>query len=456
MSTQRKRTIYAAQINNAQSIKPDETLVNALLKRVARDVTKSGNNPGTPYYKLVAIKLGNDPVFVKMRMKKKKQRTDGDGDTETNDEVDDARPKGTTLNGSDEFLCTTYDRNAATLYSGMMVKLAMTTDLYQDRFTYQAGSVIVDRNSNVLCDAGYIENIKDTKLAEIPTLDNMSREDFEEGLDEKFMNRPFILPVSAENPTFANVEIQISDDDTGCFFTTKKDSPDQYVGVNTQIGDKTANMFRVVYTPSETDEENGANKTLITLAYMPESWDCFGCGNVETWQKVAKMFLFGAKEWFLYGYSNLLKLESLLANKSHDDEDMFCYSTGFVTRMGVNLPATVKNIGVPLSLDFVDNHFGEDSNYDNDREFESHVLNSGWKINVRRDKPYIVNFTDLSRDQTASFIKEVKKNGSNPQFYGIFEDQKVYEMAADSPENLEEQINDASLVPDMVFVLNKM
>ena len=456
MSIQRKRTIYAAQINNAQSIKPDETLVNALLKRVIRDTTKSGNNPGTPYYKLVAVKLGNDPLFIKMRIKKKKQKTDGDGNViDTVDEVDETRPKGTTINGADEFLCTTYDKNASTLSSGMMVKLAMTTDLYQDRFTFQAGSVIVERNSNILCDAGYKNNVQGTKLAVIPTIDNVSRDDFEEDMDEKWMNRQFILPISAENPTFANVEVQIPDDAAGCFFTTKKDDPVQYVGVNTQIGDKTSNMFRVVYTPSETDQENGANKTLITLSYPAEVWDCFGCGNVDTWEKVAKMFIFGAKEFYCYGYSNLLKLESLLANKSHDD-DGFDYSTGFVTRMDVNLPATVKSIGVPLSLDFIDNHYGEDSNYDNDKEFESHVLNTGWKINLRRGKPYIVNFTDLSCDQTSSFIKEIKKNGSTPQFYGIFSDEKAYEYAADSPVEYEEKIVKSGLVPDMVFVIHKM
>lgn len=455
---QRKRTIYQAQINNAQSIKADETLVSVLLKRVTRDVTKSGNNPGTPYYKLVAIKLGNDPVFVKMRVKKKKQKTDENGDSvDTSEETeDDGQPKGTTLNGADEFLVTTYDRNASTLTGGMMVKLALTTDIYQDRFTYQAGSVIVERSSNILCDSGYIDNVKGTKLAVIPTVDNMSRDDFEEGTDEKYMNRVFVLPVSPENPTFSNVEIQIDDDATGIFFTKKKDDPEQYVGINTQLGDKTANMFRVVYTPSEEDQANGANKTLITFAYMPEAWQCFGCANVDLWAKVAKVLIFNAVEWYVYGYSNLLKLESLLANKSHDDNDDFDYSTGFVTRMNVNLPATVKKVGVPLSHGFIEDHFGSESNYQNDHEYETHPINSGWKVNARRDKPYCINFTDLSRDQTESFIKEIKKNSSNVQFYGLFEDNRAYEFVSNSPEEYEEKIVETGLVPDMVFAVNRM
>ena len=460
MSFQRKRTIYQAQINNAQSIKPDETLVSVLLKRVTRDVTKSGNNPGTPYYKLVAVKLGNDPVFIKMRVKKsKKQKTDDESDN--NDMVDSSeegaeeKPKGTTLNGADEFLVTTYDRNASTLSSGMMVKLALTTDVYQERFTYQAGSVIVERNSNILCDAGYKTNVQGTKLAVIPTVENLSRDDFPEDMDEKFMNRIFVLPVSVENPTFANVEIQIDDDATGCFFTKKKDDPGQYVGVNTQIGDKTANMFRVVYTPSEEDQANGANKTLISFAYMPEVWDCFGCANVDRWEKVAKQFIFNSVGWYVYGYSNLLKLEGLLANKSHDDADDFDYSTGFVTRMGVDLPGTVKRIGVALSHGFIEDHYGSDSDYQNDEEFETHPINSGWKVNVRRDKPYCINFTDLSRDQTESFIKEIKKNNSEVKFFGIFSDNKAYEFSADSPEAYEEKLIEAGLVPDMVFAVNK-
>lgn len=454
---QHKRTIYQAQINNAQSIRPDETLVNVLLKNVKSDVTKNGNNPGTTYYKLLVVKLGNEPVFIKMKTKKKKQKT-GDNDTEVQEEVEEEveevnKPKGTTIDSNEEFMVTTYDANASTLSSGMMVQLAMTTDFYKDRFTFQAGSVIVDNNLNILCDKEYKDNIIGTKIAEIPTINNMSRDDFNYEMDEKYMNRVFILPLSVDNPLFPNVEIQIADDEKGRFFTKKKDKPtQQFIGVNTIIGDKTVNMFRVVYT-SPDDE---SHRTMMTLAYMPEVWDCFGCMNVEKWDKVAKLFIFNAVEWYVYGYSNLVKLESLIANKKNNGTDSdFDQSTGFVTRMNVNLTDTVKKIGIPLSLSFIEDHFGSDSDYQNDVEYETHPLNSGWKVNVRRDKPYTINFTDLSKDQTESFIKEVVKINSAVQFYGIFSDQKAYEFATKSQEDYEAQIRNVGLVPDMVFAINK-
>lgn len=470
----RTRTIYKTQINNSVSIGADQTLIPVLIKNITRDVTKTGNNPGTPYYKIVAVCMSKEPTFIKMRAKKKdtkKQKVDDDTEDLVKDEemedggAEEPKPKGTTVSSGDEFLVTTYDRTAATLTSGIMVKLALTTDLYEERFTFMAGKVMVDRNSNILCDKNYDALVLESKLSDIPTVNNVSEDDFPVGTDEKYMNRTFVLPLSVENSKFANVEIQIGDDETGRFFGKIKDDPGQYVGLNTQSGDKTTNMFKVAYTP----KEDGMPKTMMTFAYalkwtegnkptLVNPWDCFGCANVDLWQKVAPRFIFNAKEWYVYGYSNLRKLEGILAVKDEEADDVedgeqWEYSTGFITRMAVNIKATVETVGIPLSLSFIEQHYGGDSSYANDHEYDSHPLNvAGWKVNVKRNKAFVINFTDLSSDETEKFLKDVVKNKSDVKFYGIFADDRPYEFVGD---DREEQIAAAGLVPDMVFAINE-
>ena len=440
-----KRTIYQAQINNSMSIGNDQTLVPVLVNRISQGETKKGNNPGTPYYRLNVICMMKEPTFIKMREKRKKQKG---GDEEVTEEVvDPDAPKGTTICGGDEMLVTTYDVAAATLEGGLMVKLAMTTDWYQERFTFQAGKVLVDsKGSEILCDKVYNDLIVDTAISEIPTTGNVTREQFREGMEEKHMNRTFVLPLSVENTKFANVEIQIGDDEVGRFFTKKKKDPNQYVGVNTLLGDTTVNMFKTVYTP----KEEGLPKIMMSLAYMPEIWDCFGCANVDLWAKVAPRFIFNAVGWYVYGYSNILRLEAIVGDS---DDDSFDYSTGFVTRMNVDLKATVSDIGISLSHGYIEDHYGADSEYENDHEYERHPLNSGYKVSLKRKKPCIVNFTDLSADQTESFIKEMKKNGAPVKFYGIFAEDKAYELPDNDPAAREDAIIEAGLVPDMVFAV---
>jgi hypothetical protein len=450
-----KRTIYQAQINNSLSISNDETIIPVLIKNVIQDATKTGNKPGTPYYKLICVCMVKEPTFVKKQVKKAKTDV---VDDEVVDDVVDGSPdtKGTVVNGGDEFMVTTYDRAAATISSGLLVKLAMSTDWYQDRYTFRAGKVLVDKSSNILCDKVYDAVVRDTRLSEIPTVENVNRDDFREGLDEKLMNRVFVLPLSGDNSKFANVEIQIEDDATGRFFSKKKeDLLGQYVGVNSIMGDKSSNMFKIVYT----QKDEGVSKVMMTIAYMPEVWDCFGCGSVDLWSKVAHRFIFNAVEWYVYGYSNLLRLEGIVGDGDDDGDDgdgeTFEYSTGFVTRMNVNLKETIKRIGIPLSVGFIEKSFGEQSGYQNDHEYEIHPLNGPWKVNVRRDKPYVINFTDLSVDQVETFFKEITKNGSKVQFYGIFAEHAPYEMAYGDSSSREEAIIKDKLVPDMVFAINK-
>lgn len=465
----RTRTIYADQINNSRSIRADETLVPALIKSITSDKTKTGNNPGTVYYRLKVVCMNKEPTFVRFKVKKKKN---GGGETEakrqrTDDEdsggEEDQKPKGTVVNGGDEFSVTTYDKAAGTLDSGILANLAMTTDWYDNRYTFSAGSVIIDNKmSNALCDRVYNDMVVNTKLAEIPTTENMSEEDFPSETDEKYMSRSFIVPLSVDNSKFANVEIQLDEDDSGRFFCKQKDSDEQLVGVNMVVGDKTANMFKVVYSPKDEDEP----KIMMSLAYVPETWKCFGITDLDIWQKVGHRFVFNAMEWYAYGYTQLTRLNGIIANKDGgtggDDDEPFLFSTGFVTKMAVNLKNTIRRVGVPLSIEYVTENFGEDSDYDREHEVEGHPINGGYRISIKRNKPFITNITELSTIQVESFFKDynkcVKEKGPdkfNVEFYGVFQSDDVYEFAADDNEAREAFIVEKGFKPVALFAINK-
>lgn len=466
----RTRTIYTDQINNSRSIRADETIVPALIKGISSDKTKTGNNPGTVYYRLKVVCMNKEPTFVRFKVKKKKGDVDGDGDakrqrTDGDGEDDgdgEATPKGTVVNGGDEFSVTTYDKAAGTLDSGTLANLAMTTDWYNERFTFSAGSVIVDNKmSNALCDKVYNDMVINTKMAEIPTAANMSEADFPEETDEKWMSRSFIVPLSVDNSKFANVEIQVDEEDTGRFFCKVKDSDAQLVGVNMVVGDKTANMFKVVYSPKDEDEP----KIMMSLAYVPETWRCFGITDLDVWQKVGHRFMFNAAEWYAYGYTQLTRLNGIIANKNPDggdDEDPFEYSTGFVTKMATNLKATIQRVGVPLSVEYIMENYGEDSDYDREHEVENHPTNTGFRINIKRNKAFITNLTELSTIQVEAFFKDYTKclkdkgpDKFNVQFYGVFQSDDVYEFAADDEESREAFVVEKGHKPVAVFAINK-
>ena len=90
--------------------------------------------------------MTKDPTFVKMRNKRKKKDAD---DVEIVEVVDENAPKGTSMIGGQEFKAITYDKAAANLSQGIMVKLALSTEIYEDRFTFSAGKIISKPRSPV-------------------------------------------------------------------------------------------------------------------------------------------------------------------------------------------------------------------------------------------------------------------------------------------------------------------
>jgi len=463
----RTRTIYQDQINNSRSIHADETIVPVIIKNITAAKTTSGHKPGAVFYRLKVICMNKEPVFIRFKTKRKskddgeesdeskRQRLENEAEAAANENTH----KGTTVNIGDEFRVTTYDKTAGIIDGGSMVNLAMTTEWYNEHFTFSAGSVIVDnRIANTLCDRVYNEMIVGTKMAEIPTTENMSIDDFPDDSEEKYMTRSFIIPLSAENPSFANVEIQLDETDTQRFFCKVADDDTQLVGVNTNIGDKTSNMMKIVYT----QKEEGAPKIMMSLAYMADVWSCFGVTVLDAWQKVGFRLIFNSREWYAYGYTKLTRLNAIIANKHDDDGDGFQYSTGFAPKMAVNLKDTIsRGCGVPLSINYIVDHFGEDSDHDREKEIKNHPINTNCRTDMKRNRPFVVNMTELSTEQAHGFVKDylkgVKEKGDvyDVKFFGVFASDEVYEFATDDDDAREAFFVGKGHVPTLVFAINK-
>lgn len=500
MSLHQKRSAYKAQLDNAESIGAGQTIVPALIKSIKSGTTSKGNQ----YFRISAICLAREDTFIKMRPPKKedkKQKVDdasaAPASVESSTEIGEL-PKGTTIRPGEQFMSTAYDSTAADLEQGNIVKLALTTDWYIDHFTFQTSKVMVDEKyRDVLNRKVYDACVVGTTLAEIPTKDNFSPDDFPMDTDEKFITRSFILPLSIGVGTqmFTNVEIQLDPHDKDRFVARIRDDPTKYVGINADVGgDSPVNMLKAVYTLN-----NGKNtKVLMTMAYSPKAktatnlnsnpWDCFGVMNLSEWQNTGGRYIFYAVDWLVYGYSQHNKIMAIKANMKGGDDmfameddsyggygdnnveesddgenpdtEEFKYSTGFITKMSVNMKDTVKACGIPLSFDYINRHFGPESGYENDHEYTSHPFNGGWKTAMKRNKSFFVTFSDLSSDQRISFIKEyekIDKDKNEVQFYGVYsvDSDEPYEIQAETNEERETLLEQKGYAPVMIYALNK-
>lgn len=481
MALHQKRSAYKAQLDNAESIGAGQTIVPALIRSIKEGVSSKGKK----YYRISAICLAKNDTFIKMRPPKKednkKQKTNevaeptatveaADTSVETADTTGEL-PKGTTIKPGEQFMSTSYDRAASELEQGNVVKLAITTDWYIDHFTYQTSKVIIDEKyTDVLTRKVYDTCIVGTSLAEIPTKDNFSPDDYPDDTEEKYVTRSFVVPLSMGVGTehFTNVEIQLDPKDKARFMTRIKDDPTQYIGINSDVGgDSPVNMLTAVFTLN--NDEN--TKIVFSLAYKPEAWKCFGIMNISDWQAVGGRFIFYAVDWLAYGYSQHSKIMAIKANiegaedmfedESDEERENFQYSTGFVAKMAVNMKETVKACGIPLSFDYINKYYGPESGYENDHEYSNHPFNScGWKTALKRNKPFFVTFTDWSADQIGTFIKEymkVEPEKNNIKFYGVYSvDSDVpYEIQAESNEERERQLVEQGFKPTMIFAINE-
>jgi hypothetical protein len=479
MALHQKRSAYQAQLNNSESIGAGQTIIPAIIKNIKKGTTSKGNK----YYRISASSIAKDKIFVKMKTKQKKQKvsdeeanTDATGEDTENVETADTvgeLPKGTTISPNEQFMTTAYDTIAETLEQGNVVKLAVTTDWYIDHFTFQTSKIMVDeKHKDVLNVNVYTKCIEDSPLGELPTKDNFSPDNFPVGTDEKYITRSCVVPLSDDigKKQFSNVELQVDLTDKERFNTRNKNDPNLYIGINTDLGgEKPANMTTAVYTRNNEEQ----TKVLMRFAYKPEVWDCFGVKNQEQWKEVGPRYVCHAVEWLVYAYAQHSKIMAIKANMeggndTFEDEDQdsdsvspeeFQYSTAFVTKMSVNMKETARKCGIPLSIDYINKFYGEESDYDNDVEYSDHKFNTGWKTLLKRNKPFFVTLTDLSSDQIATFIKEYNKidpEKNSIQFFGVYSvDSDVPYEIQGTDEEREQQLIEQGFRPTMVFALNK-
>jgi hypothetical protein len=286
-----------------------------------------------------------------------------------------------------------------------------------------------------------------SELANIPSIYNLKREDFPDYTEDKYIARSFIQPLSNDTELYQDVELLIDIDDTERFVCTRRDDGMQFPGLSIDVGEgKSANALNVMYTSKEDDK-----KTLMKYAYNPDLFLACGIYDNERWKQCAARILFMAKDCFVYGYTTIEKLEAIGANSDAEmaDTDQI-FSTGFVTKMAVDMAKTAKAAGVEVSHDYVANHFGPDSDYSNSTEHSgTHILNSGWKVKAKKNSSYCFNLTDMQEEQIASLLKETKDR-ETVKFYGIFASDDVYEAATDE----EKEAALAANVPVTVFAVN--
>lgn len=449
-----KRSTYAVMISNSESIGSNQTIVPVVIK----NVTESKSKKGSSFHRLQCIVVSKESIFLKARpgaaletpKRIKSEGDDDDGDAQPGTPVSTSgRAIGTTITPGQNLMTVCFDKQASSLEEGTMVKIALTTEIYNDRFTFKCDRIILDQKCSVVSSKIYENYIASTALAEVPTLKNLSADQFPEGTDPKYMSRQYVLPLSNDMSTFDDVELCLDDTDTARFFTLDKDSGMQHIGINSDVGQgKTANMLSVVYS-----HKNGS-KILMKHAYKHTIWACFGVRDMEQWIRVAPRLVFHAKEWIVYGYSQLEKIQAIRGNADvTSGNGLISYSTGFVTKMGINMSSTAKAAGVELSHSFIEKHYGSDSGYTNDAEHTGHVLNTGWKVKSKTNRPYVLNLTDLSDDQFIKFLKEVKDKPT-VKFYGVFDTSydDVYEFDG-SQEEREKFIGERK--PVLVFAVNE-
>lgn len=466
-----KRNSYKAQLDNAESIGANQTIIPVLIK----SITEAKTSKNTPYFRISAICVSKNNIFVKTRPKNaKKQKNDGevvktvdtvDETVVVEDTTEETNQHGTVIKSGEQFMTTTYDRSAGGLEQGVFVKMAVTSDWYIDHYTFQTAKVLLDEKSgSELNRHVYDKYVVGSPLALIPTKDNFGPEDFPEGTDEKYITRSFILPLSSGTggDMYKNVEVQLDPYDKDRLYSSKSQDPAKYIGVNCDVGgDKPMNMLKVVYTLN--DEQS--THVLMSYAFMPEIWKCFGITKLDQWTSIAGRMLFNSVDCIVYGFSQHVRIMSIRANIPDDDEveddestDKFMYSTGFISKMSVDMHGTAKICGIPLSFNYIEKNLGDDSINTNYDEVKDHVLNQAWKVLLTRNKKFVFNLTDFSVDQIQSFIKMYNKmvDNSGIKFYGVFDisSDEPYEIEAESDEAREAQLVAKGFKPTVIFAVN--
>jgi hypothetical protein len=430
MALRNKRQFeYKDKLSNAESIGKNYTLVPMLFERATEKkvTTKTGTN--FQYWIVNGVTMNKEDVFVK-RIKGKDEPEPAEGE--------ELPHPGTTLEADKDIVFTCTDKRIATASKGSIIKVAVGAAWYdkEDRYTFKSNKVIVDMSGDHIDLLTYKNLVQGTKLAEIPTKDNINPDDFPEGTDEKYIARSFLLPLSNDTTAFASVDIDLDEKNSNLFFCSDKEGHGKYVGLNIGFGsDRVKNGMNVVYTRNDDVQ----SKCLMTYNFFPEVWEVFGVRSTVGWTKGGARMIYHAKGWLAYGSSQLKRILNLGGNKEDENqgyggfgeaEDIdpdvengdssFDYSQGFIGKMHLDLRSTIMASAIPLTPEYIGETFNTED-YQPEEEFTDHPLNNGWMMKVKRNDDFILNITDMSKTMIESYFKEVESvTPNNIKYYGVF------------------------------------
>lgn len=383
---------------------------------------------------------------------------------------------GTIVEPFSKIWITTFDRaGCLTVESGTIVKLAICSDFYSGNITYKANEV-KSADIKAITAPVFQKYFQNTPISTIPTIKNIPQP---VDVNPKYYGRSFVLPLSDDTPVFKDVEICVDPEDRKRFFCTQKDTDQQFVGVNMDLGEgKTRNNMGVIY-------DGGDQKYFFKYAYKSDAWKCFGIDDVDMWAKSAGRLMFNAKCWYAFGSSKLDDVKCMRSNADVDDgaggadygygaygmdiddiedvatpveekvSDDIVASTGFVSSMSIDLAKTAEAAGIELSKDFIKKHYGPEGFYNYNPEFVN-ALNTGWRTRIARGEHGVTfNLTEMNDDVRPGFIRDTADK--KVKFYGIFPvgDDRPYEQVRAEGGNLEQFLEENKLFPSTIYAVTE-
>jgi len=494
----RKRTTnymkYA--LSNKKSIAPGSTVVPVIVSLKKEKKSAKGNT----YFILVVQTLNKSPVFVqfaalkqggeKVSFQPATKRIKRESTEENSEPVEVEVPEderitkqdgsyGTIVKPCSTLILTSFDRNGCVnLDRGMICKVSISADSYEDNINFKCNEVIMEPNTSTITKGVFQKYFMNSDMTVIPTKSNIDPESFPVGTDPKYFTRHFVLPLSDDTPLFKELEVLVDPEDSKRFYAKRKEDDKIVPSVNTEVGpDMVRNNLSVIYA---TDKE----KFFFKYAYSPSVWNVFGICDLDKWSKTAGRMMFSAVNWYAYGSSKLDDIKSMRSNAEADDEggldfgyggygmddmdegedepapDMrkaedegMISTTGYISNMTIDLKATAKKAGIELSSGWVSSKYGPEGNYNFSPEDTPNPLNSGWRSKLERDIASIFNFTEMDDFMRLPFIKEAEHKG-NVKFYGIFaagNDAPYENVNTDKP--IEEFLDENSIMPATIFAV---
>jgi len=423
-----------------ESAKPGQYFVPVVILKVTPP--KEPGNTKSPS-KLMCFSLLNEPLEIKYRQvippDEKEEDIEGDFAPSVKRQKTDDNDVNTTIGPNQVFYCFNFDRQSLPrLQEGTYVRLAISADKFKGGDSFKCDKLSIDDNQcDVLSKQVYDKFIANSTMGMVPTLDTFA--------DEQ-TSRTFVLPISSNNGVFPQTTVVFDESDPDNFEVETDEGP--VVGITTPMNGKKATCIGVAYTLNN----EGQTQAFLKLAYTKKLWEALGVVHLPIWKKVAPRLVYNTEEAFVYGYSMREKVQSMVT----DDESAIVPTTGFATRMRLNLAKSVEKAGVPLSHAFVLANFGPESNHSfDDTEYLMHPINAGWKAKVKAGiKGTVINLTEVSDDHLVGFFKLVDET-TNIRFYGVWpmDEAAPYEFTPTEEMTLEQMLAVENLVPPLLFAV---